>query len=142
MKKNYMKYAVAFAVIIAALSYFIISAMSGEKIYYHEVGELLNNHSLSEKRRLRISGNVISDNFSMNKFEQYASFEITDDNGAVLPVLYNGVIPDAFETGASVVIEGSYNSSENLFTAKKLLAKCPSKYEAEGEKHPGDVPKS
>ncbi|MDR0453571.1 MAG: cytochrome c maturation protein CcmE [Deferribacteraceae bacterium] len=141
MKKNYIKYAVAFAVIAATLVYFIVSALSGEKIYYREVGELINNPLLAEKKGLRISGNVISDNFSVNKFEKYAVFEITDDTGAALPVVYNGTIPDAFEIGAAVLIEGSYSASENVFTAKKLLAKCPSKYEAEGEKHPDELPK-
>ncbi len=142
MKKNYTKYIAAFAVIVAALGYFIVSGMSGEKVYYQEVGELLNNPALAEKKGLRISGNVTSDNFSMNKFEQYASFEITDDTGAVLPVVYKGVIPDAFETGASVVIEGRYDAGGNVFTARKLLAKCPSKYEAEGDVHPEDIPVS
>jgi len=139
MKKNYIKYITAFTVIIAALIYFITSAMSGE-IYYSEVSELLNKSALVENGRLRISGIVTPDNFSMNKFGRYASFEITDKTGAVLPVVYKGAIPDAFEIGASVVIEGSYNASDKVFLTKKLLAKCPSKYEAEGEKHPDVFP--
>jgi len=142
MKKNYIKYIMAFAVIIAALVYFIASAMSGEKIYYREVSELLSDPMSAEKKGLRISGIVISNNFSTNKFEQYAAFEITDDIGAVLPVVYKGNIPDAFDIGASVVIEGSYNAADNTFEAKKLLAKCPSKYEAAGETHPDNLPKN
>ena len=142
MKKNHLKYISAFTVIAIALGYFIISALGGEKIYYREVGELLDNPLLSEKKGLRISGNVAPDNFFVNKFERYATFEISDGTGAAIPVVYNGFVPDAFDIGVPVLIEGSYNASDNIFSAKRLLAKCPSKYEAEGEQHPTDLPKN
>jgi cytochrome c-type biogenesis protein CcmE len=141
--KNYAKYIVAFAVVFVALGYFIVSSVSGEKIYYKEVSELVGDVEMAEKRGLRVSGTVTENNFSMSKFERMANFEVTDEAGGVMAVVYNGEIPDAFETGASVVLEGTYNVEQNLFTANKLMAKCPSKYEAdEGEAHPDEVEKS
>ncbi|MDR2884176.1 MAG: cytochrome c maturation protein CcmE [Deferribacteraceae bacterium] len=140
--KNYAKYIVAFAVVFAALGYFIVSSVSGEKIYYKEVSELVGDTTLEGKRGLRVSGKVTDTNFSMNKFERTATFDVTDAGGGVMTVTYNGEIPDAFEEGAEVVLEGTYDVSQNLFTAKKLMAKCPSKYEAEGEVHPDNVTKT
>ena len=40
-------------------------------------------------------------------------------------------MPDAFKGDVEVILEGSYSQYDNLFTATILLAKCPSKYEAE-----------
>lgn len=138
--KNYAKYVIAFAVVAAALGYFIVSSMSGEKLYYKDIAQLIEEADASN-RGFRITGDVSYDNFSVSKFEQYAAFEISDDSGKVLSVVYNGSIPDAFEEGAQVILEGTYDKDANVFTAKKLLAKCPSKYESEGDEHPADVPK-
>jgi cytochrome c-type biogenesis protein CcmE len=139
--KNYVKYIVAFVVIIGALGYFVVSGLGGSTIYYKEVAELVNDPLSAEQDGLRVSGNVTDNNFTMNKFDKYAMFEITDSTGTVLVVEYHGTIPDAFEQGASVILEGTYNGESKLFTANKLLAKCPSKYEGMGEEHPDDVDK-
>ena len=58
----------------------------------------------------------------------------------IIPVVYQGIIPDTFKDDSEVVVEGAYDSSEELFHATVLLAKCPSKYEAIGEEHPKDIP--
>ena len=136
MKENWLKYTVAFAVIVAALGFFIITALNdGNTYYYRKVGELLDNPGLFGKK-VRISGNVTSDNFSVQKFERFANFEISDDTDATLSVIYYGVIPDAFEVGAAVLVEGSYDAESKIFVAKKVVAKCPSKYEAEESPRP------
>jgi cytochrome c-type biogenesis protein CcmE len=49
-------------------------------------------------------------------------------------VVYNGIIPDAFTEDVQVIVEGKYHKDTNTFNASTLLAKCPSKYEAEVEK--------
>ena len=45
-----------------------------------------------------------------------------------------------FKDNSEVVVEGAYDSNEELFHATVLLAKCPSKYEALGEEHPESIP--
>jgi len=44
-----------------------------------------------------------------------------------MPVVYKGVVPDAFQPEAEVVMEGTLAPS-GTFEAASLLAKCPSKY--------------
>jgi cytochrome c-type biogenesis protein CcmE len=44
---------------------------------------------------------------------------------------YQGVMPDAFKEDVEVILEGTYSQYDNMFNATILLAKCPSKYEAE-----------
>jgi cytochrome c-type biogenesis protein CcmE len=58
-------------------------------------------------------------------------FVVTDGSNT-LPVSYEGSIPDAFEDGADVVLQGEMAPS-GTFEASSLLAKCPSKYEASAD---------
>ena len=51
-------------------------------------------------------------------------------------VLFQGLeTPDLFQDGADVVVEGTLaiNGSQRLFMADNVLAKCPSKFEANAE---------
>ena len=65
--------------------------------------------------------------------EKYLEFSILGKAGKKLKVIYNGIIPDAFSSDAPVIIEGTYNISNETFYAKNLMAKCPSKYEVSVE---------
>jgi cytochrome c-type biogenesis protein CcmE len=47
----------------------------------------------------------------------------------VLPVTYEGIVPDAFAQSEAVVVEGQY-SADGVFHADTLTVQCPSKYEA------------
>jgi cytochrome c-type biogenesis protein CcmE len=54
----------------------------------------------------------------------------------VLSVVYTGLeTPDLFKDGAEVVVEGVLSSAgpDGVFRADKVLAKCPSKFEAAPE---------
>jgi cytochrome c-type biogenesis protein CcmE len=139
--KNKTKFIVAFVVVFAALGYFVVSSMSGDKLYYKEIQALLDDPASVNQRGLKIAGAVLDENFAMDKFARTASFDMTDASGGVLSVAYNGTIPDAFEQGAEVVVQGKYDAAAGVFHANSLLAKCPSKYEAEGEVHPDDIEK-
>ena len=138
---NIVKYIIAFVVVIGALGYFIGTSLTGEKIYYKEVAELLQNPGTVEQKGLRVSGDVVDGHFAVDKMARMAEFNVGDKAGSKMSVVYSGSIPDALEIGASVILEGSYNPANNTFIANKLLTKCPSKYEAEGSEHPEAIPK-
>jgi len=56
-------------------------------------------------------------------------FRLRDRNGtATVPVVYKGIVPDAFKAGGDVVVDGRY--ANGVFTAipGTLITKCPSKY--------------
>ena len=52
---------------------------------------------------------------------------MTDEKGNEMKVVYEGTIPNNFETAKSVVVTGKY--TDGYFHAKDILTKCPSKYE-------------
>jgi cytochrome c-type biogenesis protein CcmE len=58
----------------------------------------------------------------MLKHPEFANSTVT--------VRYEGVVPDTFKDDAEVIVTGTLGS-DGVFQASDLLAKCPSKYEAE-----------
>ncbi len=65
--------------------------------------------------------------YEMNREQNTFSFFMKDENGNEMKVIYEGAIPNNFESATSVVVTGSYQNG--YFHAKDILTKCPSKYE-------------
>jgi cytochrome c-type biogenesis protein CcmE len=55
------------------------------------------------------------------------SFMLVDDKGKTQKVYYNEPMPPDFLRSEKVVVIGSYQN--DVFVAKKILLKCPSKYQ-------------
>lgn len=75
---------------------------------------------------VRVEGTVQQGFVQHNGATQQLSFVISDGSQAI-PVVYTGVVPDIFNSGIQVVIEGHY-SGQGAFQAQTLLTKCPSKF--------------
>ena len=70
---------------------------------------------------------------------QELSFELLDDKGHRMPVVYRGIRPGNFKDAISIVAIGRYQ--DGRIEAEKLLVKCPSKYQgAEVEKTYASAP--
>lgn len=65
--------------------------------------------------------------YDMNREQNTFSFIMKDETGNEMKVIYEGVMPNNFESATSVVVTGSYRNG--YFHAKDILTKCPSKYE-------------
>jgi cytochrome c-type biogenesis protein CcmE len=92
--------------------------------------------SFAEARRasglVQVNGQIADKNYVLKPSEQYLSFNLRDQKGEVMPVVYHGVIPGNFDQATMVVAIGRYHGGR--FEAEQLLVKCPSKYQAEAEK--------
>jgi cytochrome c-type biogenesis protein CcmE len=55
------------------------------------------------------------------------SFDLVDEHGGRMPVVYGGLRPANFKDAISIVAIGRYR--EGRIVAEKLLVKCPSKYQ-------------
>jgi cytochrome c-type biogenesis protein CcmE len=72
-----------------------------------------------------------SDRYDQTREE--LSFDLVDDKGGRMPVVYKGIKPANFKDAISIVAIGRVH--EGRVEAEKLLVKCPSKYQgAEVEK--------
>ncbi len=96
--------------------------------YYYEVDELLDRGSSITGQTVRVSGKVATD-IEQGNGGLILRFTITDNSGvdASLPVVYQGVVSDTFGAGKQVVVEGQY-TTDGIFEAQAILAKCSSKY--------------
>lgn len=112
---------------LAAVGYLIYVLLGTSLTYYSTVSELKGQGSEVYDKGVRVNGEV-ADGFVYEGLD--LSFTLTGE-GDSLPVVYTGVIPDTFMAGAEVVVEG-YLESSGVFQANLILAKCPSKYVAEG----------
>jgi cytochrome c-type biogenesis protein CcmE len=71
----------------------------------------------------------------------YLSFTAVDSLGESLKVIYHSAKPENLEMSDKLVLKGKYENGQ--FDCKEIQTKCPSKYkdqEAQGLKHPGNIP--
>ncbi len=119
-----MKFIIGGAIILVVIGWLIFSNVQGSTTPYLSVNELMAQGP--SDRMVRVSGLVVGDTIDWDPQRMTLQFELADE-GANLPVLYEGVRPDMFADGAQAVVEGKYATS-GVLEATDLLLKCPSKY--------------
>ncbi len=131
---------IATLTVFGALTWFLATQAGGEGTfaYYENVGSFLEQDPADDDgpagRGLRVHGFVVAGSIRKVLAEGHVDFSIQDPGGAPLRVRYQGIdVPDLFADGAEVVVEGRVDSGR--FLAERVMAKCPSKYEA---KVPGE----
>lgn len=91
-------------------------------------------------KMIRATGSWVKDKNYEYKDKMF-SFYMEDKNGNQMKVLFNGPIPNNFESATSVVVTGKYEG--DVFKAKDILTKCPSKYQEnqtpDGGGHPDGI---
>lgn len=128
MLKGKLKFIVAIAVIVSALSYLVFAGVKDTMVYYLTVSELEAKVPSIYGTRVRVSGVVVPGTIEKNA-DGELKFQITDEHGTI-NVVYNGIVPDIFADKVEAVVEGKYFRG-NQFQADVLLAKCPTKYESD-----------
>ncbi len=81
-------------------------------------------------QHLRIHGKLKPKTTKRRKGRLDYEFHIQGKSGRSILVNYSGILPDTFRDGAELVVEGQLVKS-NLFVAKSVFAKCPTKYKEE-----------
>ncbi len=104
--------------------------LRGSLVYYLSVGEFLEKQGKSDLgENFRVNGNVVAGSIVKTPGVIGARFVMTDGRRQ-LPVVYAKETPDTFVDNSEVVVEGALGP-DGVFVAHTLLAKCPSKYEAQ-----------
>ncbi len=118
-------------VLVGAVGFLGFNAFKSASMYYLTPSELLAKGEEAYNDEVRLSGTVMDGTIERDA-DDGLHFTVTDDEGTKIPVVYGGVVPDTFQEGADVVVEGEL-TRDGVFDANNLLAKCPSKYEPESE---------
>lgn len=121
------------AVIIASFAYLVAMGMKEGGMYYLEVSEFVRKAGELDGRKVRVNGEVVRGSMDFDPSTLRLSFVLRDVEGPErINVLYRGAPPDLIEEdGVTLVAEGAFDSEADVFVSKKLLVKCPSKYEKE-----------
>lgn len=118
-------------VVAAAVAYLGVAGIREGWVYYLPVDEYLADPGY-RVQRVRLHGTVGADDMAADRSAGAASFDLLGADGRIR-VEYRGSIPDMFQSGREVVVEGRLDDRE-VFRADTLLTKCASKYEtADGE---------
>lgn len=120
------KFIIGGLILLIAASYLGYTGFTNSAIYYYTVSELTERESSANRVNVRVNGQVVNNSIDKEAGGLTLRFIIAE-GGETLPVVYQGIVPDAFKDGADIVIEGQLNSA-GVFQADNILAKCPSKY--------------
>ncbi len=127
MKKSYI---VALVVIVAAIA--IIVQTAGESSTYVTFDQAFQLASNGNSKSIHVVGELKKDaNGEIIGIHPGAdkvsfSFLLIDENGKEQEVFYNEPMPADFRRSEKVVVIGAYEN--DVFVARKILLKCPSKY--------------
>lgn len=127
-------YAFAFVLLAGGLGYLLVSGLSSNSVYFLNVSEALAMGT-EEVDKARLFGTVAEDGVEHNEDSMGVRFALqdTEDKDQVIWVEYSGVVPDTFEPGVEVIVEGEIVHPEGVFGAHNLMTKCPSKYKKENQ---------
>ena len=92
---------------------------------------LTYNEAVQHEGKFQIKGVPVPNKYSYDNEKQLFTFYLTDDNNQEFAVNYSGVKPGNYDQAQEVIAIGYYDGN-NAVTAKRVMVKCPSKYQAEG----------
>jgi cytochrome c-type biogenesis protein CcmE len=123
---KHWKFGIGIALIVGVALWGAVSGFQQSKMYYVTVQELVNGRAA--RRHIRVGGTVQKG--SIVRSGSALSFRLTQ-NALSIPVVYVGsdTLPDTFKGGAQAIIQGDY-TSQGMFRADEVQAKCASKYMA------------
>ncbi len=123
---KFLKFGLAMVLILLALGYLAYTGVQESKSYYVTIKELHGMGDSAYSKRLRVAGNVVPG--SIKRQGSRVEFALKE-NDMTLPVVYTGTEapPDTFKDDSQAMAEGTFGR-DGVFHAKKLQAKCASKY--------------
>ncbi len=129
MKGKKTKFIVGGVIISLTIGYLVYAGVRDTQVYYMTPTEVMAKGEAIYGQGVRISGRIEDGSINWDPRELELSFVLVDGKEKI-PVHYHGVVPDTFKYGVEVVVEGKLAAGQP-FEATNLLAKCPSKYEAD-----------
>ncbi len=83
----------------------------------------------ASNRPVQVAGIVVEGTDRYDLSSNNLLFTLREDGGDEMKVEYDGPRPGNFDNVTKVVAIGKYEPKREVFLAKELLVKCPTKYE-------------
>jgi cytochrome c-type biogenesis protein CcmE len=129
MKSKSIKIAATAAAIVLALMGLMYTTLSEGTEYYKHVDEVMADPGAWHGKKLQLHGYVVEKSIERKPNTLEHRFRI-QSNGKVVQATYTGVVPDTFKDGSEVVVKGQLGPNGFVVAPNGVMAKCPSKYEA------------
>ncbi len=129
-KSKKTKFVIGGVLVFFVIGYLVYAGVRDTRMYYLSPSEIIEMGEEARNTGIRVGGIVEAGSIDWNEQKLLLAFQVIDEESSI-PVVYQGVVPDTFENGVEIVIEGVY-SDDGVFQAEVLLPKCPSKYEPAG----------
>ncbi len=128
MQRRNMRVLIGVGIVIAAIVFFGVTGFNEGKAYYKTIDELTAMGDKAYGKRIKVAGVVTDGSVQRRGKDLYFRLQ---QNDLGLQCVYTGStpVPDTFKDGVEAVCEGRYRA-DHTFEAKKIQAKCASKYEA------------
>lgn len=125
--KPWAKFAIVVVLIIGTLGWLAADGINETKTYYKTISEVAAMGERAKTERIRVGGDV--EQGSIVRAGKEVRFVLKQDQ-IRLNVVYNGTepLPDTFRDGSQALADGSMQP-DGTFHAKRIQAKCASKYE-------------
>jgi len=117
-------------VLAAAFIGLLWTTLSEGTEYYKHVDEVMVNPDPWFGKKLQLHGHVVDGSILRKRESLDYKFQV-QNNGKVVEARYSGVVPDTFKDGSEVVIKGTLARDGFTVEPNGVMAKCPSKYEAQ-----------
>lgn len=143
-KPNRLPFIIGGVLLLAAIGFLVVNAMSGSTQLYKTVGEFYAEQDRLVGRDLRVAGWVIGDTVKYTQIDATNSrleFDIVDDKAnpdqRLHVVVLNEPKPDLLQENAQALVEGRADSNGVFMTNPGgLMLKCPTRYEEMDGTHP------
>ncbi len=139
MNKARTKLLIAGVVISVAVTLLAVAGVREGWVYYLPVDQFVSQETHRDQR-VRLHGTVGQKDYEVRSTMLSAKFDLQGETRSIR-VNYTGVIPDLFEPGREVVVEGRLDDA-GVFEADTLMTKCASKYGSEDGQAPHDDPRN
>lgn len=136
-KDNRLKFVIGGVVLVAAIVFLVVNAMSGATQLYKTVDEFYAEQDRLVGRDLRIAGMVVGDSIQFTQIDATTSrleFDVVDNinnpGQRLRVVAMNEPMPDLLQHEAQALVEGHVNENgEFMVNNGGLMLKCPTRYE-------------
>jgi cytochrome c-type biogenesis protein CcmE len=120
IKKSYLIGGLVIALAMAMAMYSFQSTLES----YVTVSE-----AKASSRPVQVAGIVVEGTDKYDLSSNNLLFTLREDSGDQMKVEYDGPRPGNFDNVTKVVAIGKYEPKREVFVARELLVKCPTKYE-------------
>jgi cytochrome c-type biogenesis protein CcmE len=132
--KKQSRFVAGALVLVGVVGYLAVTGMRDSMMYYYTPDELAAKVTADPTARnvgAKVGGRVVPGSVKFDARTLDLRFTVVDiaSGKTTFPVYHNGPLPDTFEEGRDVVVEGKLNAA-GTFEATKVLTKCGSRYEA------------